>query len=506
MFRRLRKPDLTTFCVIAGLALLGGIGGAVALGAGETTGTNTACATAPDHTVGVDGTDVTTITGTAACNTVTYTIPTSTTTETTTVTDTGTTSTTSTTSTTPTTTTTTTTTTTPPPPTGSIGAPGPAVTCDITLNPGANVSSAVTEAAAGSVVCLNAGSWGHVSISSPMHPATPVTLAATPGQTVTLGSFSTDATIENLTVQGFHTSSFEVDDPSTGGITFQYNTVSHIAKGDAFVLFSNAHGSAPTAPISGVTISYNQIDHVGECLGDVYNQDHTTFTHNVCGPGLGYGDTASTDPGHYIQTGGEDNMTITHNAFLGPADPAAARSGLHLNVFHDWGSSTNLTFSGNLLWHDDAIGQAMLLQTGQFNNVQINNNLAVEVNDGQTAYALWVDGTHGLQFENNTTVDSYWGNLVTISQTSQDYPNSTGVTYTGNITVGTVDNSDGGYGNCSSSCVSSNDFTGDGSQGTKWTPNWQSTSWTPPLPYVPPPAGYYQPADITAGYQGTIGP
>jgi hypothetical protein len=437
--------------------------------------------------------------------------PTTTTSTSTTSTTPTTSSTTSTTSTTPTTTTTTssstTTTTPPPPPTGLVGAGAePPVTCTTSLNPGQNVSSAVTSAAPGSVVCLNPGSWGNISIASTMNPSTPVTLAAAPGQTVTIGTFSIDAIVENLTVEGFNATEFHVDDPSTGGITFQYNTVSHVPQGDAFVLYSNAHGGQPTAPISGVTVAYNQIDHVGECLGDVYNQDHTTFTHNVCGPGLGYGDTASTDPGHYIQTGGEDNMTVTHNAFLGPADPAAARSGLHLNVFHDWGSSTNLTFSGNLLWHDDAIGQAMLLQTGQFNNVQINNNLAVEVNDGQTAYALWVDGTHGLQFENNTTVDSYWGNLVTISQTSQDYPNSTGVTYTGNITVGTVNNSDGGYGNCSSSCVFSNDFTGDGSQGTKWTPNWQNTNWTPSSPYMPPPVGYYQPADITAGYQGTAGP
>jgi hypothetical protein len=67
-------------------ALAGGTLAAIALGAGETTGTNTVCATAtiPAHTLGVDTTDVYTIPGdsTTKCNTTTFTIPTSTVTST----------------------------------------------------------------------------------------------------------------------------------------------------------------------------------------------------------------------------------------------------------------------------------------------------------------------------------------------------------------------------------------------------------------------------------------
>lgn len=397
------------------------------------------------------------------------------------------------------------------PPTVSIGAPGPPVRCTETLGPGANVSRVVTSAAAGAVICLTAGDWGDVSIVSAMSPATPVTLASAPGQTVRLAHLSIDAQVSNLTVQGFYASGFEVEAPSPGGITFQDNTVSYIPHGDAFVLDSDGHADA-THPISGVTIIDNQIDHVGECLSDIYNQVHTTFSHNVCGPGLGYGDTAATDPGHYVQTGGEDDMTVTNNAFLGPADPAAARIGLHLNVFHDWGNSANLTFENNLLWHDGSIGQAMLLQTGHFDDVRIAGNLAVAADGGQ-AYTFWVDGTHGLQFEDNTTVDSYWGNLVTDSQTSDDYPSSTNVTYAGNITVGTVDNSDEGYGNCSSTCSVFGNVTGDSSasgQGSvkSWRARWSTIAWAPTIPYARPPAGYYRPVGlaISAGYQGLVGP
>ena len=122
---------------------------------------------------------------------------------------------------------------------------------------------------------------------------------------------------------GHEPQGFYLGDPGSN-ITIQYNTVSHVAGGDAIVLDSNAHGQIGS--ITGTTVRYNQIDHVGECLGDTYSQGNTTFSHNVCGPGLGYGDTSSTDAGHYIQTGGENNMAVMNNAFLGPADPAAATS------------------------------------------------------------------------------------------------------------------------------------------------------------------------------------
>jgi hypothetical protein len=81
------------------LAVAGAGYGIAAAATADTTGTNVACATAtanpPDHTVGVDGQDVTTITGTPTtatdCETQTYTIPAaSTETATTTATDTAT--------------------------------------------------------------------------------------------------------------------------------------------------------------------------------------------------------------------------------------------------------------------------------------------------------------------------------------------------------------------------------------------------------------------------------
>lgn len=504
--------------VALAIALVCGIAAAVAIAA--TTGTVSVCSTA--HTVAVDGVNVKTIA--AQCVTKTYTVPTVTSpavtttvtgpTQTQTVTQTVTapastsstsSSTTSSTSSSTTTTSTTTSTTPPPPPPGGaiVGiAADPKVTCAATAATASAVSSAVANAAAGTTVCLKPStSYGEISLSAASTKT--VTLD---GQGDTTGDISIDAKISNLTVQGVNAQSFQVDDPSTG-ITFQYSTISHVAKGDAITLYSNNHGQDPngSSPVANFTAQYDQIDHVGACLEDVWAQTGTTFTHNVCGPGLGYGDTASTDAGHYIQTGGENNITITHNAFIGPADPDADSSGIHLNVFHDWGNSNGVTFSNNLLWHDDAIGQAILFQTGHFDNVNVDNNVAVE--EGTGTYAFWLDATHTGSFSNNTTVNSYWGNLVTIPQESSDYSGNTNMTAAGNLTTGVAPaggNNDCGF---SSDTTQSNNYTGDGCSGHTFNGAWQNTAYTPSLPYAQPPAGWYQPTGLTGvGYQGTVGP
>ena len=49
---------------------------------------------------------------------------------------------------------------------GLLGAPAYAQTCTQTLNPGANVASAVSSAANGAVICLNSGSYGSVNFTN----------------------------------------------------------------------------------------------------------------------------------------------------------------------------------------------------------------------------------------------------------------------------------------------------------------------------------------------------
>jgi hypothetical protein len=406
----------------------------------------------------------------------------------------------------------------------SVGAPGPAVNCSVTLSVGANIQSALSSAAAGTVVCLNAGNYGSVTLSGIAPPGN-VTLAPAPGATVTFTDFTlTGAPSSNLTIQGFFIPGGVDDETGTpGGLVFQYNTISHHAQGYGF--YFDAGGNGANGTQSGIQILNNQIDHVGECLAITRGTDQErafTFSGNVCGPGLGYGDTQSTQPGHYIEIGGITGVTVDHNAFVGPADPNAAPVGLHLNVFHIFGDASNVDFSNNILWHTQTIGQALLIQEGQFDNVTINNNLDVEdpacavANSNCDSYAFWTADVHGFSFQNNTVVNSYWGVLLTESQTSDDYNGGTGYTVAHNIAVQTADGPDISYGECVSSCLFDYNVTDDQSARKAgsthnvvgWKPSWTSTSWTPTVPYARPPAGYYQPTGLpfAAGYGGSAGP
>jgi hypothetical protein len=405
-----------------------------------------------------------------------------------------------------------------------VGAPGPAAACTVKLSVGANIQGTLSQAAPGTVVCLNAGNYGSLTLSG-IAPSGNVTLAPVPGATVTINDLTlTGNPSSNLTIQGFFIPG-GVDDEtgSSGGLVFRNNTISHKAAGYGFYFDAGGNGAGGTQ--TGVQILNNQIDHVGECLAITRGTDQEqafTFSHNVCGPGIGYDDTSSAQPGHYIEIGGITGVTVDNNAFVGPSDPNAAPVGLHLNVFHIFNGASNVDFSNNILWHTDSIGQAVLFQDGHYDNVTINGNLDIEdpscaTSGGNcTSYSFWASDAHGLSFQNNTVVNSYWGMLLTESQTSDDYNGGTGYTVAHNIAVNTIDGPDISYGECVSSCLFDYNVTDDASakQGgsthnvVNWKPNWTTTNWTPATPYSPPPAGYYQPTGLpfTAGYAGSIGP
>ena len=405
-----------------------------------------------------------------------------------------------------------------------VGAPGPAVECTRTLGVGASIQHALSGARPGAVVCLRAGDYGSVTIAG-ISPPGRITLAPVPGARVVFKDLTvTGAPSSNLTVQGFHIPG-GVDDEagSPGGLVFQYNTISHNAHDYGFYFDAGGNGDGGTQ--TGVQIRHNRIDHVGECLAITRGADREhafTFAHNICGPEIGYGDTESTQPGHYIEIGGIVGVRVVDNAFVGPAAPNAASVGLHLNVFHIFNGARNVDFSNNILWHTDTIGQALLLQEGRYDHVTIDNNLDVEDpacdahHSDCTSYAFWTADDHGLSFEHNTVVDSYWGVLLTESQTGQDYHGGTDYQVARNIVVGTADGPDLAFGDCSGSCVFDDNVTSDHSARTAraphavvhWKAGWASTDWTPTYPYSRPPAGYYRPIrpPFDAGYGGSIGP
>jgi hypothetical protein len=369
------------------------------------------------------------------------------------------------------------------------GAPGPPVSCTTTLQAGADLPTALAHADPGQVLCLDAGDWGDITLSD-VSPAGNVTLAAAPGQTVHLHSLTIEgqsdapSPTDNLTVRGFWIDRGVQDlTDTTGGLVFEHNTIARIRQGYGFYFDPDGNGGSHAQ--AGVIIANNRISQVGECLAVTGSTSGFSFDHNVCGPGIGYGDTASTDPGHYIEVGGSNDLAVDDNTFTGPAAPSAATAGLHLNVFHLFGGGRNIDFSHNVLWHTQARGQALLLQEGHFDDVRIDDNLDVEDPAcGQHSecanYMAEVSTAHGLSFSYNTVVGASYGVLITASGDSAAYTTGSGYTVTHNVVVGAQGAPAISYGGCSSACEFDYNVTDDDSAAeadsvhsvTHWTPAW----------------------------------
>ena len=419
-----------------------------------------------------------------------------------------------------------------------VGADGvPAVVCDQTVGPGADLGTALSAATAGSTICLSAGSWGRQLINN-VNPAAMVTVASAPGQKAEVGGMTLASTgaVNNLTFEGIRFSGgVEVDGPAHN-LLFRFDDFQDIP--DTYAFNFKPIASGRSAVDAGVTITYDQIDHVGECLqmnGGESEIVDFTFSHNVCGPGIGY----EEDPqfgAHYIQTDGVNGFAVVSNAFEGPPDPRTVTYSNHLNVLHVWGSSRDIDFSSNVIWHTRTIGQMMLLgdntYTSKLDGITISNNLDVEdpacgAGSRCPSYAMYSFPVHGMTWTHNTIVASVWGVGLGFrgSCTSACYASSTDMTGEYNLAAPVCGSSsvcNRNYsafvcqgGRCSighnvSADGSANSVLGGRANVVDWRPEYATTAWAPNSgsPWNPPPAGYYRPVGLpyAAGYQGTLGP
>ena len=92
----------------------------------------------------------------------------------------------------------------------------PDVACNQTVGSGADLGTVLSDAAAGSTVCLSAGSWARQVINN-VNPAGTVTVASAPGQTAEVGgvTLASAGAVSNLTFEGIRFSGgVEVDGPA----------------------------------------------------------------------------------------------------------------------------------------------------------------------------------------------------------------------------------------------------------------------------------------------------
>lgn len=207
--------------------------------------------------------------------------------------------------------------------------------CTQTLSTGANVASAVSNAANGSTICLNTGNYGNVTLDN-IVKTSDVTLQSASGNSATIGldiSRSNHLKISNLTISGMdiHNKAVNI---TVSGNTFTGQTVINTGinggsdYGNANILIDNnsfdnisvcancyegrlqvMSGSLPT----GVTISNNHFGGPGESDGIQIGAVGV-----VVGPGNVFDGIIQGNYGRHvdaIQGYGQSHTTITGNFF-----------------------------------------------------------------------------------------------------------------------------------------------------------------------------------------------
>jgi hypothetical protein len=255
-------------------------------------------------------------------------------------------------------------------------------TCTTTLNPGANVASAVSAAAGGSTICLNAGSYGTVTLSG-VSKTPRVTIRSSSGQgaslRLTFQSGTNGITVESVTITGANfsgntTRNITVQNSAFTGhavfsglansnVLLDSNTHNNIQAGGQFVSPARIHLSYSSSTHSGVTIQNSLMDggsadgvqtgvgvniignelrniKPGSCsdchtdaiqlLGAAGSVLRGNYIHNVASGIVAYdGLTQATIEQNIIDTGGrpwamelyaDSNSVVRHNTLLYRAD------------------------------------------------------------------------------------------------------------------------------------------------------------------------------------------
>ena len=358
--------------------------------------------------------------------------------------------------------------------------------CTVTLNPGANVATAAANAAAGSTICLNPGSYGTQQFTNVTNSGD-VIIQSTTGQGASAYlSFwaSNHLHFQNMTIAGA-----DVEDNSTY-LTFSNSVftnqavVKSTASGSTHITFTRNtfdgisvctncyEGRLQLGSGSGVVVSYNHFGGGGDSDGIQVNADGATI-----GPGNVFsGLVQGSNPRHIdsIQGVGGGNMTITGNFF-----------------------SNDSMFLG---FYDGA------------SNLTITNNTFLATDDGNPQ-PIQLGSVVGLVFQHNTVR----GNYAVAQGSKAGNPSNANASYTNNVFDGTyiLDTAGtGGTPGCVSNCTyTANLFTSSGNaRGTSnligpvtYVGGPTSTSWTG-VALAPTSLGYHAAAggyDMGTDYYGT---
>ncbi len=360
--------------------------------------------------------------------------------------------------------------------TAPVGAPG--LSCTTTLSPGANVSSAIASASGGAVICLSAGSYSKISISSSYHTSY-VTVQPAPGASATVAGFY-GVGVAFLRLQGIKFTS-GVDFRSDGhDLQLLGNDIGNADFGIAFDQYP------PNPPISHILIQGNHIHNLdSECATPGYATGQGVTMSGTAST-LIEGNTFQTIPEHYIQGG---NAVVDGNLFEGPALTPGCPSA-HLNIWQIWSGGRNDAFINNVMRPGMHTSNSIMFETGPgganpsdtLSNITISNNLFDHETD---TYSIQECQTNGLTITNNTIVGStygLWARNCSGTGSSYDISRNIVVQNAGRTPEIQLDG-------CAGTCTFDYNVTDDGSADQAgsthyvihWNPQWQDTTWYQPI-------------------------
>jgi Right handed beta helix region/Bacterial TSP3 repeat len=350
--------------------------------------------------------------------------------------------------------------------------------CTQTLSSGANLSSAVSSAAGGAVICLGSGSYS-VNVTK-ANKSSMVTVKPAAGAAPTLAySMLNQAT--NLRFQELKfTGGIEALGPAS---KLQFVDNEFVGP---FGFHANGQAQSNGTQVTDVLIDGNSM----------HNLDYT----GTQGTANGYGVTASNGAARftitnntikspasdYIQFASPETVLIDHNTFLGPSLLGSHQD--HQDLVQIFGGGDNVTFTNNVARNTET-QESLLFQEGAFTNVVIENNLFDHDSRG---YTCQLYQSKGMIFRDNTVVGSHWGCLF------RDLASSgagSGYQIDHNIFTNTAEGSDiSTEGRAGSWGTYDYNVSEDGSAGgshsvRNWSPSWSDTTDYTPLG-LPFAAGY----------------
>lgn len=319
----------------------------------------------------------------------------------------------------------------------SVLAPASWAICDQTLSPGANLATAITNAAAGSTICLNAGTYALASLSG-ISKTSNVTVQSVSGRTASVSFViknSNHLKFQNLTIS-------RLDMRNGSVFNSDISVLNNTFTGQMLV-----DGSGSAGVDVNIVVDSNTFDGINICLGcptgrlQLWAITGVKITNNHFGGG-------GTADG--ILWGGYGGTVGPGNVFEGILQSNAGSTGAHIDTIQLNGGPVD-SFGGRVD-HGSIIGNYFINNTvhiGAYDggaSITIANNF---FGSSDSFQPIQLGAVQGLSFLNNSIVGRW--NIAQGAKAGM--PRNVNATYQNNIFVGAKIFDAGTQPGCASGCV-----------------------------------------------------